>query len=124
MWGREADVIRQARRVKILCGAAWRQAGIMAAAGLIALREGPKRLHEDHENARVLAEGIAAILPGALDPDTVQTNIVFADVAGAGRTPAQWVHRLAAEGLRTTVVAGPVRMLTHRDDRMPSGRPD
>jgi threonine aldolase len=111
----DSEFIRQARRVKILFGAAWRQAGIMAAAGLIALEEGPKRLHEDHENARVLADGIAALLPGSVDPDTVQTNIVFADVRATGLPPAEWVRRLAAEGVRTTVVAGKVRMLTHHD---------
>ncbi len=60
--------IREARRLKILFGGAWRQAGIMAAAGLIALEDGPKRLHLDHERARRLAEGVAEILPGSIDP--------------------------------------------------------
>ncbi len=109
------EFIAEARRLKILFGAAWRQAGIMAAAGLIALADGPGRLPEDHANARLLAEGIAALLPGSVDPDAVATNIVFADVSATGRTPAEWVSRLDAEGVRTTVVAGQVRMLTHRD---------
>src|SRR5262249_29580686 len=61
----EAGFIREARRLKILFGGAWRQAGIMAAAGLIALAEGPGRLAEDHANARRLAEGVAAIVPGS-----------------------------------------------------------
>lgn len=116
----DAEFISEARRLKILFGGAWRQAGIMAAAGLIALEEGPKRLHEDHENARVLADGLAEILPGSVDPADVQTNIVFADVTGTGRTAGQWVARLAIEGLLATVVAGKVRMLTHLD----VGRPD
>jgi threonine aldolase len=111
----DAEFISEARRIKILFGGAWRQAGIVAAAGLIALDEGPKRLHEDHENARVLADGIAELLPGSVDPAAVQTNIVFADVAGTGPTPAQWRARLAAEGLLVSVVAGKVRMLTHLD---------
>lgn len=111
----DTEFISEARRLKILFGAAWRQAGIMAAAGLIALEDGPKRLHEDHANALVLAEGIAALLPGSVDPAAVSTNIVFADVTATGRSPAEWVSRLAAEGVRTTVVAGQVRMLTHRD---------
>lgn len=111
----DAEFIRAARRLKILFGAAWRQAGIMAAAGLIALEEGPKRLHEDHANARVLAEGIAELLPGSVDPEAVPTNIVFADVSGTGRAAAEWVDRLAAEGVGVTIVAGKVRMLTHRD---------
>ncbi len=111
----DAEFIRAARRLKILFGAAWRQAGIMAAAGLIALEEGPKRLHEDHANARVLAEGIAELLPGSVDPEAVPTNIVFVDVSGTGRAAAEWVDRLAAEGVRVTIVAGKVRMLTwHR----------
>src|SRR5207244_3905749 len=54
-----AEFVREARRAKVLFGAAWRQAGIMAAAGLIALVEGPDRLVEDHVNARRLADGIA-----------------------------------------------------------------
>src|SRR4029077_19288840 len=48
------EQIREARRLKILFGGAWRQAGIMAAAGLIALQDGPGRLHEDHARARTL----------------------------------------------------------------------
>jgi len=111
----DAEVIREARRLKILYGAAWRQAGIMAAAGLIALAEGPKRLHEDHENARRLAEGVAELLPGALDTAGVQTNVVFADVQGTGHDVQEWQQRLAANGVLVTMVAGRVRMLTHAD---------
>ena len=111
----DAEFIREARRLKILFGAAWRQAGVMAAAGLIALEEGPKRLAEDHENARVLAEGIAEVLPGAVDPDAVRTNIVFVDAAGTGRSAPEWASALAAQGVLVTMVAGKVRMLTHRD---------
>lgn len=111
----DAAFIREAQRLKILFGGAWRQAGIVAAAGLIALEEGPKRLHEDHENARVLAEGMAELLPGSVDPATVRTNIVFVDVTGTGRTAPQWASRLAAEGVLVTMVAGKVRMLTHLD---------
>lgn len=111
----DAEFIREARLLKGLFGAGWRQAGVLAAAGLIALDEGPKRLPIDHENARLLARGVAELLPGSVDPAMVATNIVFADVAGTGRTPAEWTARLAAEGLLTSVVAGKVRMLTHRD---------
>jgi threonine aldolase len=107
--------IEEARRLKILFGAGWRQAGIMAAAGLIALAEGPGRLAGDHANARRLAEGIAAILPGLIDLDGVQTNIVFADVAGTGQPVAAWAAALAAEGVLVTIVAGKLRMLTHLD---------
>jgi threonine aldolase len=111
----DAEFIRQARQVKVLFGAAWRQAGIMAAAGLVALQEGPGRLHEDHANARRLAEGLAGILPQAVDPARVQTNIVFADVSGTGHDVREWQQRLAAAGVLVTMVSGRVRMVTHRD---------
>jgi threonine aldolase len=106
----DREFIREARRLKILFGGAWRQAGILAAAGLVALEEGPKRLHQDHENARRLAEGVADLLPGSVDLDGVVTNIVFAGVPGG---PARWVAALAAEGLLVSTVGGRVRMVTH-----------
>jgi threonine aldolase len=109
----DEEFIREARRLKILFGGAWRQAGIMAAAGLIALEEGTKRLPEDHENARTLAAGIAELLPGSLDPDLIETNIVFVDVSGTGRDATQWRERLAAEGVLVTMIGGRIRMLTH-----------
>ena len=111
----DAAFIEEALRLKILFGAGWRQAGIMAAAGLIALAEGPGRLAEDHENARRLAEGIAAILPGHVDLTAVQTNIVFVDVAGTGQPLDAWSAALAGEGVQVTIVAGKLRLLTHSD---------
>jgi threonine aldolase len=111
----DAEFIREARRLKVLFGGAWRQAGILAAAGLIALAEGPKRLPEDHANARRLAEGVADLLPGTVDLPAVQTNIVFVDVAGTGHSLGEWVEQLASEGVWATIVAGQVRMVTHLD---------
>ncbi|HET7017217.1 MAG TPA: GntG family PLP-dependent aldolase [Streptosporangiaceae bacterium] len=111
----DSEFIREARRLKALFGAAWRQAGIMAAAGLLALEEGPKRLAEDHENAQVLARGLAELLPGSVDPAQVPTNIVFVDVAATGRSAFEWQDRLGAEGLMVSTVGPRVRMLTHRD---------
>jgi threonine aldolase len=111
----DAEFITEARRLKVLLGAGWRQAGVLAAAGLVALDEGPERLPEDHANARRLAEGVAEILPGSVDPRVVQTNIVFVDVSGPGHSLSRWVTALAARGLLVTTVAGRVRMLTHRD---------
>ena len=107
------EFIAEARRLKILFGGAWRQAGIMAAAGLIALEEGPARLPEDHANARVLAEGVAELLPESIDPDAVETNIVFIDVSGTGRGAGEWRQMLAAEGLLVTILGDRIRMLTH-----------
>jgi threonine aldolase len=110
-----ADFIEEARRMKILFGGAWRQAGIMAAAGLIALEEGPKRLQEDHDNARQLADAIAGATPPALDPDAFETNILFADAGALGMKPFELLDRLGEEGVLATVVAGKVRFVTHRD---------
>ena len=109
----DREFIADARRLKILFGGAWRQAGIMAAAGLIALEEGPARLPEDHANARSLAEGVAELLPESTDPDAVETNIVFIDVSGTGRGAGEWRQMLAAEGLLVTILGGRIRMLTH-----------
>jgi threonine aldolase len=109
----DQEFIAEARRLKILFGGAWRQAGIVAAAGLIALEEGPARLPEDHANARILAEGVAELLPESIDPDEVETNILFIDVSGTRRAPAEWRELLAAEGLLVTIMGGRLRMLTH-----------
>ena len=107
--------IREARRLKILFGGAWRQAGIMAAAGLIALEEGPKRLHLDHERARRLAEAVAEILPGSVDPAMVETNMVYADTEAVGLAPLDAIERLRHLGVGATFVSGKVRMVTHVD---------
>ena len=108
-----AERIARARPLRKRMGGGLRQAGILAAAGLIALQEGPKRLPEDHANARRLAEGIAGILPGSVDPAAVSTNIVFADVTGTGHDAREWVDLLGAEGVLVTTGGGRVRMLTH-----------
>jgi threonine aldolase len=108
-----AEAIREARRIKILFGGAWRQAGIVAAAGLVALEEGPKRLHEDHERARRLAEGVAEALPGAIDPLTVETNMILVDTDAVGLDPIEIRQRMMDEGVGCTIEAGKVRMVTH-----------
>jgi len=71
------DFIKQAHRVRKSLGGGMRQAGILAAAGLIALHEMSKRLHEDHVNARRLAEGLAALPCVDLDLEQVKTNMIF-----------------------------------------------
>jgi threonine aldolase len=110
-----ADFIDEARRVRIQFGGGWRQAGVVAAAGLVALEEGPKRLHEDHENAKRLAQGVADLFPGAVDPDSVETNILFVDPMVVGMSAPEIVTRLQMEGVLAGIVTGRVRMLTHRD---------
>jgi threonine aldolase len=110
-----SEFIRNARRTRILIGGAWRQAGMMAAAGLIALEEGPGRLHEDHESARRLAEGIAEATPAAIDPAGVRTNMLFVDTATAGIDPWDAWARLKDEGVLSNVVSGRLRLVTHLD---------
>ncbi|HEX2089041.1 MAG TPA: GntG family PLP-dependent aldolase [Actinomycetota bacterium] len=112
--GSEAFV-QEARRVKILFGGAWRQAGVVAAAGLVALEEGPGRLEEDHANARRLAEGIAEATPGSVDPGGVETNIVFVDPASLGISTVDLMGRLREHDVLANVVAGKLRFVTHRD---------
>jgi threonine aldolase len=109
------EYIREARRLKILFGGAWRQAGIMAAAGLVALEDGRDRLHEDHERARRLANQMADTLPGSIDPATVETNMVYVDTAAVGMRPLDVIGGLADLGVGATFVSGKVRMVTHVD---------
>ena len=110
-----AEPLREARRLWILYGGAWRQAGIVAAAGLIALEEGPSRLHEDHARARRLAEAIGEISPGAVDLEQVATNMVFVDTEAVGLPLLETLDRLAALGVGATHSAGKVRLVTHVD---------
>jgi threonine aldolase len=110
-----ADQIREARRIWILYGGAWRQAGIIAAAGLVALDEGRERIPADHARARRLAEALAEIVPGAVDPDMVETNMVFVHTEAVGLEPLDAIGRLAALGVGAVPVPGAVRMVTHVD---------
>ena len=109
------EMIREARRTKVLFGGAWRQAGIMAAAGLVAVEVGSKRLEEDHLNARNLAGSIAEATPGCVDLTSVETNIVFLDTSLVGVNPWEALERLRGEGVLANVVAGKVRLVTHKD---------
>ena len=110
-----ADLMPEARRLQILFGGAWRQAGIPAAAGIVALEHGPERLHEDHDRARALAEGVAERLPGSIDLAQVETNMVFVDTEAVGLDLLETVGRLEALGVGVTHGAGKVRMVTHVD---------
>jgi threonine aldolase len=110
-----ADFIEEARRVRVQLTGGWRQAGVLAAAALVALEQGPGRLHEDHANAKRLAEGVADAAPGSIEPADVETNILFVDPSPLGLGPAETIDRLRDEGVLAGVVAGKVRMLTHVD---------
>jgi threonine aldolase len=106
------ELVDEAWRFKQMWGGAMRQAGIVAAAGLYALDHHVDRLAEDHENARVLAEGLAE-LPGVeLDPADVETNIVVFGVPEASAVCAELERR----GVKMSPL-GParVRAVTHLD---------
>lgn len=110
------DFIAEARIGRKLLGGGMRQAGVLAAAGLVALEESPKILHRDHENARHLAEGIAQMKGVALDPKKVVTNIVIFDVRATGRTADEIVAELEKIGvLSQTTAKYLVRFVTHYD---------
>ena len=90
--------------------------GVLAAAGLIALEQSPKRLHEDHENAQVLAKGLAAIPGIKIDPKKVQTNILVFDVSGTGMTSQQIADQLATHNVKVHAMTPTrIRMVTHCD---------
>jgi threonine aldolase len=110
------EFIERCRPIRKLLGGGMRQAGVLAAAALIALETGPKRLHEDHEHARILAERLAA-LPGiTLDAAKVQTNIVIFGLANSRFSSAEFLKQLAErQVLAVPVDASHVRMVTHLD---------
>lgn len=110
------DFIAEARRYRKLLGGGMRQAGVLAAAGLVALEMMVDRLAEDHANARRLAEGIAAIPGLKVDMETVQTNMVMVDIADGRWTAAALVQALKQEGVLCNDT-GPrrIRMVTHKD---------
>ncbi len=99
------------RRYRKMLGGGMRQAGVLAAAGLIALSEGPRALARDHQQARALAEGLVRL---GLDVDlkSVQTNMVFANVPAA----REFAARLAEAGVLINALGrSRVRFVTHRD---------
>jgi threonine aldolase len=107
--------IKEARAWRKLLGGGMRQVGVLAAAGLVALEETPQKLHEDHANARRLAEGVAG-LPGVkIDPERVVTNIVLFDVAGTGVASDAICARLRERNVLASGFGTSIRMVTHYD---------
>jgi threonine aldolase len=108
--------IDKARICRKMLGGGMRQAGILAAAGLIALEEGPARLTQDHENAKAAARELARLRGIKIDPAGVVTNIVVFDVSGTGMTSAEITRRLAEKNvLINGINAETMRLVTHRD---------
>ncbi len=113
----ERDFISEARRGRKLLGGGMRQAGILAAAGIVALTEMVERLAEDHVNARRLAEGLANIPGIEIQPETVETNILFFGVQGADGQPGSVLPLVEAAAKEGVLVSGGddgrIRAVTH-----------
>jgi threonine aldolase len=108
--------IERCRSIRKMLGGGMRQAGVIAAAGLIALEHGPKRLYIDHENAKILAQGLAAIPGIRADPSYVQTNIVIYDIRETKLGSAEFLETIARHGVLGVPVDGErIRMVTHLD---------
>jgi len=108
--------IERCRSIRKMLGGGMRQAGVIAAAGLIALEKGPKRLRIDHENAGLLAERLAEIPGIRINPAKVQTNIVIYDIQKTGLSSADFLAGLARRKvLGVPVDAEKIRMVTHLD---------
>lgn len=110
------ELIKEARVWRKRLGAGWRQAGVLAAAGLYAVRNNVERLAEDHAHARQIAELLADAAPGSVKPDQVDTNIVVADIATTGKSVAEVIEAAKAQGvLIGGVGATQLRLVTHLD---------
>lgn len=109
------ELMNRARAVRKALGGGMRQAGVLAAAGLLALEQGPGRLAEDHANAKLLADTVAGCPGARIDMGAVQTNIVIFTVPGDGAA-LKLVTDLKSRGVLCSVV-GPeqVRLVTHAD---------
>jgi threonine aldolase len=107
-------LVAEARRVRKMLGGGMRQAGIIAAAGIYALRHNVERIAEDHENARTLARALAGTKWAAADPEDVPTNMVY--FRTPGKDAAKVVEALEKQGIRSGAT-GPdqIRFATHLD---------
>ncbi len=110
----DADTMAEARLYRKRLGGGMRQAGILAAAGLVAIEESRDRLQEDHANAKLLAERVG------IDPAKVPTNIVIFDIARTGLAPGEFLDRLKSCGVLAGSVGGTrIRLVTHYDVSRP-----
>ncbi|GAC1401522.1 MAG: low-specificity L-threonine aldolase [Pyrinomonadaceae bacterium] len=108
--------IAEARRWRKILGGGMRQVGVLAAAGLVALNESPKGLHEDHANARRLAEGLSEIEGIDIEAEKVLTNIIIFNIARTGKTSDEICAHLASEhDILASGFGATIRMVTHYD---------
>ena len=109
------EFIGNARRWRKMIGGGMRQAGVLAAAGLVALDTMIERLADDHANARRLAQGLANIEGLSVDPDSIQTNIVIFEIDTSVGSATEVIQALAQAGVKVTPSrAQSLRMVTHR----------
>jgi len=110
------EAIARGRLLRKRLGGGMRQAGVLAAAGLVALEETPKRLHTDHEHAQYLAREFANLRGISIDPAKVQTNIVIFDVSATGLAPQRISSELKQRGvLLNGINDRQMRAVTHYD---------
>ncbi len=109
------EFIREAHLWRKRLGGGMRQAGIIAAAGIVALEQSPKRLHEDHLKARNLALGLAELPGTSIDVNRVVTNIIIFDISETGKSPDELCSLLEHEGVLANGFGTSIRMVTHCD---------
>ncbi len=110
------EFIERCRSIRKMLGGGMRQAGVLAAAGLIALEKGPRRLQIDHDNAKLLATRLAAVPGITLNPAKVQTNIVIFGLKTSGWSSSDFLQTLAKRNVLAVPVDNErVRMVTHLD---------
>ncbi len=109
------DFIEEARIWRKRLGGGMRQVGVLAAAGLIALTETPKILHVDHENARLLADGLANLKGVSIEAEKIVTNIVIFDVSSATLSSVEICAKLKEHGILASPFGSAIRMVTHYD---------
>lgn len=111
-----AETIAEGRLYRKRLGGGMRQAGVLAAAGLIALEDSPARLAADHTNARFLAERLADMPGIRIDPATVRTNIVIFDISALATTTSEFSSELKSKGvLANGISPTQMRIVTHLD---------
>ncbi len=109
------DFIERARPFRRMVGGNMRQAGSIAAAGIVALETMAERLKDDHATAKRLATGLHGINATLVNPADVETNIVRVSVRASGRNASQWVEEFAARGIAVSPAdSGSLRFVTHR----------
>jgi len=108
------EFIQRARKNRKMLGGGMRQAGILAAAGIIAIENMVERLEEDHKNAQILGEGLTDMNGIKVDLETIPTNMVYFDLQGSGMDTYQFLPKLAEYNiLGSPRPPSKVRLVTH-----------